>query len=130
METILMNLPRLFLVSIAAIAFPLASSGDPPAPLIKANASPISAGKWRVEFANGVVQTVEVRGDATATVTEPGRTAGAKVTPIAGTALVVYDDDRVERWTPVGRRMVVEHWFPASQFPNGNPVRGIAESAD
>jgi hypothetical protein len=43
--------------------------------------------------------------------------------------VIVCDDDRVERWTAVGQRMVVEHWFPAAQFPSGTPVLGIAEWA-
>jgi hypothetical protein len=36
-------------------------------------------------------------------------------------------DDRLERWTLVSKRMVVEHWFPASQVPVATPVLGIAE---
>ena len=77
-----------------------------------------------------MVEKVEIKKDATATVTEPNRTANAKVTPLQCGLLIVYNDDRVERWTPVGKRMVVEHWFPAAQFPNGAPVRGIADITD
>ncbi len=44
-----------------------------------------------------------------------------------GSVVIVYQDDRVERWTPVGKRMVVEHWYPGAQFPSGTPVLGIAE---
>src|SRR5262245_33935511 len=101
-------------------------TGTPPA----AGAGPLPVGKWSGEFANDVAQSCEFRRDGTATVTEPGRAAGATVTPLAGALLVVYEDDRVERWTPVGRRMVVEHWFPAAQFPTGVPVRGIADRAE
>jgi hypothetical protein len=121
-----MQLPRLVPAALALIALPLASAGDPPAP----PGSPLPVGKWGVEFANGVVQTVEARSNATVSVSEPGRTAAGKATALQGAVLVVYDDDRVERWTPVGRRMVIEHWFPAAQFLNGTPVRGIAERAD
>src|SRR5260221_8006508 len=39
---------------------------------------------------------------------ELARSSGGRATFVAGTALVVFDDDRVERWTRVGRRMVVE----------------------
>ena len=120
---------RLLLAFCAALVLPLIAVGDPPAPQ-KVKAEILPVGKWKVEFANNVVETVVVRNDATATVTEPARTADAKVTAIQGTYLVVYDDDRVERWTPVGRRMVVEHWAPGSVFPTGTAVRGIAELTD
>jgi hypothetical protein len=100
------------------------------APALPRAEQALPPGKWRVEFANGVVERVEVRRDATATVSEPARTSDGKVTPLQGAFLIVCDDDRVERWTPVGNRMVVEHWFPAAQFPAGNPVRGIADVTD
>jgi hypothetical protein len=117
------------LVACVALILPLTSFGDPPLPP-RADPTPPPVGKWNVEFANGVVETVEVKKDATAAVTEPARAADGKVTSLQGTFLIVYDDDRVERWTPVGKRMVVEHWFPAAQFPNGTPVRGIADMTD
>ena len=125
-----MNRSRLFLVICAVACLPLTSIGDPPAPPMRASDSALPTGKWRVEFANGVVESVEVKADATALVSEPARSSGGKATSVAGTALVVFDDDRVERWTKVGGRMVVEHWFPAAHFPNGAPVRGIADKAD
>ena len=116
----------LMAAAVLAVGVVVTTVGGQPAPV----GVPVPAGKWRVEFANGVVERVEVKKDATATVVEPERTAGAKVTAVAGTFLVVADDDRVERWTPVGPRMVVEHWFPAAQYPAGTPVRGIADPAD
>jgi hypothetical protein len=99
-----MRLSRLLPAACALIALPLLSAGWWPAP---PDALPV--GKWSVEIANGIAQACEFRRDGTATVAEPGRAAGARVTPLAGALLVVYEDDRVERWTPVGRRMVVEH---------------------
>jgi hypothetical protein len=44
-------------------------------------------------------------------------------------AVITFNDDRVERWTAVGDRFVVEHWFPASRVPVVAPVLGIAERA-
>jgi hypothetical protein len=41
--------------------------------------------------------------------------------------LVTFADDRVERWTAVDKRMVVEHWFPAAAYPAGDKVLGIAD---
>ena len=96
-------------------------------------------GKWSVEFANGVKQTCEIRADWTASVKEPKRTSGGQAA-FQGKALVVaYDDDRVERWTLVGKRLVVEHWPqsnplwaghpPLRPVPTSTPVLGIAERA-
>ena len=87
-------------------------------------------GKWSIEFSNGVVEKVEVKQDGTASVTEPNRSSAGKVTAVPGSFLFVCEDGRVERWTPVGRRMVVEHWASSDQFPNGTPVKGIAEVTD
>jgi hypothetical protein len=123
-----MRLPELLLATGLALTLPAISTGDPPAPPKADRALPV--GKWTVEFANGVVETVTVRRDGTAAVTEPARTSDAKVTALSGGFLVVCADDRIERWTPVGKRMVVEHWFPAAQYPNGTPVRGIADVTD
>jgi hypothetical protein len=99
---------------------------DPPRPLDPS----LPVGKWTVEFANGVVEKVEIKKDGTATVSEPARSSDGKVTAIQGTFLFVCEDNRVERWTPVGKRMVVEHWASADQYPNGTPVRGIADVTD
>src|SRR5262249_32775820 len=70
----------------------------------------------------------EIGPDGVASVAEPRRSSGGKITARDGAAVVAYDDDRVERWTPVGRKAVVEHWYPASAFPSGAPVLGIAEA--
>jgi hypothetical protein len=84
-------------------------------------------GQWRVEFANGVVERCDLQKDATASVIEPGRSSGGTVSVKDGVFVIAFADDRVERWTRVGQRMVVEHWFPGSQYPSGKPVLGIAE---
>jgi hypothetical protein len=86
-------------------------------------------GKWNVEFTNGVKEVCEVRQDRTAYVAEPQRTSTGKVEVKDGSVVIVYQDDRVERWTPVGKRMVVEHWYPGARFPSGTPVLGIADGA-
>ena len=89
----------------------------------------LPTGKWNIEFSNGIVEKVVIRKDGTATVSEPNRISDGKVT--AGSSfLFVCEDGRIERWTPVGRRMVVEHWASSDQFPNGTPVRGIAVVTD
>ena len=86
-------------------------------------------GKWHVEFTNGVKEVCQIRKDRTASVAEPLRTSNGKVEVKDGSVVIVYQDDRVERWTPVGKRMVVEHWYPSARFPSGTPVLGIADGA-
>jgi hypothetical protein len=106
------------------MVLPLASEGM--APALPPPGLPV--GKWKVEFANGVKQVCEIGTDGTASVVEPLRTAGGNAVVKGNSVVIVYEDDRVERWTPVGKRLVVEHWFPASQLPTATPVLGIAES--
>jgi hypothetical protein len=87
----------------------------------------LPVGRWSVTFANGVEEDCEIRKDGTASVVEPRRASDAKVEVKDGSFLIVYQDDRVERWTPVGAKLIVEHWHPGTQFPSGNPVVGIAK---
>jgi hypothetical protein len=96
---------------------------------VEAPADGLPAGRWTVEFANGVKEVCEVRKDRSASVVEPLRTSTGTAEVKDGSVVIVYQDDRVERWTPVGKRMVVEHWYPGAQFPSGTPVLGIAEPA-
>jgi hypothetical protein len=118
--------PKAILFTVCVLlALPLTSTGDPPKP---EQTPPV--GKWSVEFANGVVEKVEIKKDGTASVAEPARASDGKVTAVPGAFLFVCEDGRVERWTPVGKRMVVEHWASVEQFPNGAPVKGIADVTD
>ncbi|OWK40349.1 hypothetical protein [Fimbriiglobus ruber] len=39
--------------------------------------------------------------------------------------VIFFCDDRGEKWTVVDAQMVVEHWFPAAQYPTGPKVLGI-----
>ncbi|WP_162670963.1 hypothetical protein [Gemmata massiliana] len=85
-------------------------------------------GQWTVEFANGVMETCDLVKEGTANVTEPKRRSPGKVRDtMNGVVVLAFDDDRVERWTKIGHRMVVEHWASSDQFPGGAPVLGIAE---
>jgi hypothetical protein len=96
---------------------------------VEAPADGLPVGRWNVEFANGVKEVCEVRKDRTPSVAEPLRTSAGKAEVKDGSVVIVYQDDRVERWTPVGKRMVVQHWHPGSRFPSGTPVLGVAEVA-
>jgi hypothetical protein len=85
-------------------------------------------GQWTVEFANGVVETCDLVKEGTANVVEPKRSSPGKIRDVMnGVMVLAFDDDRIERWTKIGQRMVVEHWASSNQFPGGTPVLGIAE---
>lgn len=87
-------------------------------------------GRWAVRFGNGVIEWCFVENDGSASVVEKLRDAGAKTEFQDGSLILRYSDDRVERWTPIGQRAVVEHWYPAANYPSGKPVLGIADRTD
>ncbi|MFN0021775.1 MAG: hypothetical protein ACKVP0_26310, partial [Pirellulaceae bacterium] len=89
----------------------------------------LPVGKWKVEFANGVTEVCSFGKGGEASVEEPQRRSNGTAEVQGGSVVVTFQDDRVERWTKVGKRFVVEHWFPGSGFPAAAPVRGFAESA-
>jgi hypothetical protein len=124
------------LLAGAVLVIPQVCGGDVPLPPPTRGGGPVPqseaglpVGKWKVEFANGVSEVGRIRKDGTASVVEPRRTSAGKTTVQGGSAVITFEDDRIERWTAVGKRFVVEHWFPGSQFPNGTSVLGIAERA-
>jgi hypothetical protein len=86
----------------------------------------LPVGKWTVEFENGVIETCEIHKDGTASVEEPKRSSPGKATVKDNAIMIACDDDRLERWRPVGKRMVVEHWYPGSREPAVTPVLGVA----
>ncbi len=99
-------------------------------PALRSNGSSMPVGKWIVEFANGVVESCEIRAGGMVDVTEPGRGSGGKALLENGSFVIHYEDERVERWTPVGKRIVVEHWPPGSRIDEAKPVLGVAERAE
>jgi hypothetical protein len=93
----------------------------------------LPVGKWKVDFTNGVVEVTDIfmfDSEGHATVDEPLRKSRGRVVAQGSAFVLTYNDDRTERWTPVGKRFVVEHWFPGSRVPTGTPVLGIAERKD
>jgi hypothetical protein len=87
----------------------------------------LAVGKWHVEFTNGVSEVCVIGRGGVAIVDEPRRRSRGRWVVSGNSIVLTFNDDRVERWTPVGKRLVVEHWFPGSQFPTAGPVLGIAE---
>jgi RNA polymerase sigma factor (sigma-70 family) len=99
------------------------------APLpVQAPAPGVPPERWGVEFANAVTQVCELREDGTASVVELALPKySGKVIDKDGQVLVEYTGDRTQRFTPVGERMVVEHWWPGAKKGTDRPVLGIAE---
>jgi hypothetical protein len=89
----------------------------------------LPVGKWKVEFSNGVAEVCQIGNGGESTVEEPQRASNGMAEVKGGSVVIAFQDDRIERWTPVGKRYVVEHWFPASRLPVTTPVLGIAEAA-
>ena len=112
---------------------PPANVGQPAAervptiPAVKKSGLPV--GKWKVEFANGVVAVCEIGDGGGATVKEPRRIAKGMAEVKDGSVVITYNDDPIERWTPAGKKYVVEHWYPGAQMLVGAPILGIAEKA-
>jgi hypothetical protein len=117
---------RVLFVAGAALALAAHAVADQPLlPPPAATTARLPAGLWSIEFANGVSEACVVRADGTASVLEEKRKADGKAEMKGSAVVIVFEDDRVERWTPVGRKVVVEHWYPASAFPAGPSVLGI-----
>jgi hypothetical protein len=123
-----MSRSRLLFVTWATLLLALPVAGDRPAPQAKNPRTPCQfIGRWTVTFANGVVETCHVRADWTACESEPKRSADGKAEVRDHALVITFADDRVERWTAVDKRMVVEHWFPGESYPAGVRVLGIAD---
>jgi hypothetical protein len=119
---------RVLFLAGAALALAVSAVADQPSlPPPAATSAGLPAGLWSIAFANGVTEVCVVRADGTASVLEEKRKADGKAEVKSGVIVICYEDDRVERWTAVGRKMVVEHWYPASAFPAGPAVLGIGK---
>jgi hypothetical protein len=114
-------------VALAAAATVLPS--DPPGESYRPPDPASIAGKWRVEFSNGVKQVCDFIDNGVCSVEQPHRRSIGKAEKQGGSTVITFADDRVERWTRVGDRFVVEHWYPGSRLPTVSPVLGIAETS-
>ena len=114
-------------LAVAVVAMPVVGVADPPVPPQTQGLPQQFVGKWTVSFANAVIEICEVRADGTAHEHEPNRSSDGKVELVDGAIVITFADDRVERWTAVDKRMVVEHWCPAQSYPAGKSVLGIAD---
>jgi hypothetical protein len=115
---------RSFVVLAVAVA---ASACLSAAPRLKTPDPTHPVGKWRIVFANGVIETCDIEPDGTAAEAEPLRSSTGKWKEVDGAVVVTFDDDRLERWKNNGARWQVEHWCPASAFPTNPLAVGTAK---
>ena len=116
-------------VPVALVAAATVLPSDPPGKSYQPPDASAIAGKWNVEFSNGVKQVCDFVGGGVCSVEEPQRRSVGKAETHGGATVITFADDRVERWTRVGDRFVVEHWYPGSRLPTVSPVLGIAETS-
>jgi hypothetical protein len=112
-----------FAVLLLGLMLPLFADGARPRP---GPPESLPNGKFQVTFLNGVVEVCHFEKENVSE-SEPLRSSGGTVVVKNGASVVTFEDDRTERWTPVGKRWLVEHWCPSSSYPAGKPVLGIAE---
>jgi hypothetical protein len=129
-----MRLFVLMVVGATIVAAQDSSGHAPPLPVrvaghqILPNVA-LPVGKWDVEFANGVKEVCTIGNGGESTVVEPQRCSNGMAVVKGGSVVITFNDDRIVRWTAVGKSYVVEHWFPASQVLVTTPVLGIAKRA-
>jgi hypothetical protein len=80
-------------------------------------------------FSNGVTEICNIGNGRESFVEEPRRSSNGLATVEGKSIVIQWHDDRLERWTPVGERFVVEHWYPGTRLPITAAVLGIAERA-
>lgn len=77
-----------------------------------------ATGVWCVTYTNGAIRTYQVSDDDAVYFVEERRSGqlqrGAGI-------LLQFDDGKLERWTFSEERLRVEHWDPATKFPNEPP---------
>jgi hypothetical protein len=125
-----MSIPSLLTSLLFAFVHTPMREGTPLPPVVMNEAAAkLPAGKWRVEYANGVTEVCLVNKDGLAIVTDPVRIVG-KAAASGSAILMLFENGRAQRWTPVGNRFVVEHWFPGDKIPTtAAGTVGIAERA-
>lgn len=87
----------------------------------------LPVGRWQITFINGVIEKCVVKADGSAHESEPLRESAGKAVVQDNSAIITFDDDRVERWTIIDGQMIVEHWCPASAYPTSQSVVGVAK---
>ena len=109
------------LVTGPGVGMPMLARQLPP------GTDPILVGRWQVTFINGVIEKCVVKADGFAHESEPLRESAGKAVVQDNSAIITFEDDRVERWTIINGQMIVEHWCPASAYPTSRAVVGVAK---
>src|SRR5262245_17733667 len=94
---------RPFLLVCAVMLVAQGSQAEVPEVDNHAPETALPVGKWHVEFTNGVIEACIIGNGGTAVVDEPRRRSRGTVAARGGSILLTFNDDRVERWTSVGK---------------------------
>ena len=77
------------------------------------------AGTWRITYTNGAWRTYRIEENGTVTFLEEQSMGELRSWP---ELLLRFDDGKLERLNPTANRIFVEHFNPASEYPDGTPA--------
>jgi hypothetical protein len=80
-------------------------------------------GTWEVDYCNGVRRTYTIAADGVVHFREENKRGAL------GGGLLDLRDNNIEVVTPVGARLLIEHYHPKETYPKGPPILGIANRA-
>jgi hypothetical protein len=112
------------------------SGGDPPSVPAPMSAPDVDlpAGRWQAKFSNGVTEVCEIQKDGAVALVEPAQIPGRKVAANSTSVVITFEKGQVQRWTPIGDRVVIEHWFPGAplRMETAKPaeVLGLAQRVE
>jgi hypothetical protein len=78
-------------------------------------------GTYAQSYDEGTRSTIELRKDGTFTRVRDGKQYPGTI-EFADGKLVLKNDVFIEVWTVVSGEIIVEHWWPAGNYPKGNPT--------
>jgi RNA polymerase sigma factor (sigma-70 family) len=85
----------------------------------------LPVGRWHLEFSNGEKTICEIGKNGIAV--RGDKKIDGRAAVKGGVTIIVFRDEQILRWTPVGQKMVVEHWANSTHYQSIRPTLGIAE---
>ena len=85
------------------------------------------AGDWTITYASGAVRHYTISGDGSAAWTDSNPPKQGKLTQNAGYYLLDFSDGKLEKLTPSGSTIQIEHFDPATKHAKRIP--GVAATA-
>ena len=103
---------------VVAVVGDLPAAAEPHKPVPPRPKAPGFTGLWRVIYSHGAVRTYHVGADDTVQFIEERRRGALRR---GQHVLLQFGDGKIERWTLVKGRLLVQHWNPASGYPRRPP---------